>query len=69
MVNRYKPQGRMVEAKDGEFVEFAAFDDLQARYLNVFEAASTYVDLVASGEITAEQAKLALLAIRRLEGF
>ena len=55
MVNRYKPQGRIVEATDGEFVEFAAFDDLQVRHLNVFELASTYVDLVASGEITAEQ--------------
>jgi hypothetical protein len=67
MVARYKQQGRIVEASDGEFVDFAAYDDLQARYVNVFTAAATYVDLVASGEITAEQAKLALVAIRRLE--
>jgi hypothetical protein len=39
-----------------------------AQYQSLYETARSYVEQVARGEITADQAKAGLLAVRRLGG-
>lgn len=68
MVNRYRPKAGMASASNGDYVEFTAYGELAAQYQSLFETACTYVDQMARGEITAEQAKAALLVIRRFAG-
>lgn len=68
MVNRFQPRGGMVSASNGEYVEFMVYDELLAQYQSLYETARSYVEQVARGEITADQAKAGLLAVRRLAG-
>jgi len=68
MVNRYQPKVGMASAGNGDYVEFTAYVELVERYQSLFETASSYVDQVARGEITADQAKAALSVIRRFAG-
>lgn len=68
MVTRYQPHAGVFSVPHGEYVDFNSYEEIVMKYLNIFEVAGSYLDQVALGEISADQAKIALLAIRRLEG-
>jgi hypothetical protein len=58
----------MVDSDNGQYVEFKAYEDLLARYLSLFDTAGSYVDQVARVDMTLDEAKRAILVVRRLEG-
>ena len=68
MVNRYQPKAGMSSVSNGDYVEFTAYGELAEQYQSLFETAGSYVDQVARGEITADQAKAAFLVIKRFAG-
>lgn len=58
----------MVSADRGDYVESVAYDELLAQYQSLYDTAVAYMDMVDCGEMTVDQAKAALLAVRRLGG-
>lgn len=68
MVNRYRAVAGMVDAKDGEYVPFEAYEQLLSEHRDLYEVASSLVWQIAAGETTADEAHQALAVSRRLDG-
>jgi hypothetical protein len=68
MVTRYQPKGGMDETASGDFVEFAAYEQLKAEYVSLFDFTSTLLAQVEGSDLTPAKAAEALAVLRRLVG-
>ena len=69
MVNRYRAVAGMVDAKDGEYVPFEAYEQLLSEHRDLYERAISLVSQIAAGETTTDEAQKALAVSRTLEGY
>lgn len=63
MVYRYSPQGNMVQAPGGNYVEWADYEKLNDLLTDVLERAAELFKQVSAGELSAAEANDALRAV------
>lgn len=68
MVNRYRAVAGIVDAKEGEYVPFEAYEQLLSEHRALYGLAISLVSQIAAGETTTDGAHQALAVSRRLDG-
>ena len=67
MVNRYRAVAGMVDAKEGEYVPFDAYEQLLSEHRALYDVAISLISQIAAGKTTADEAHRALAVSRKLE--